>query len=188
MSFVNLARSDWIGGLVPRWEGGGTPRWLDACSKTINCVYAPVAKANGYEYVQTDIRPEEAGVRKLDLRVFDEELGEFEIVTCSDTLEHIDDYKAALANLRRYCVGRCYLHVPMRALTLNEVVPRWVEAHQKIDPTQNQHFHEWNFGAAALAADVAAAGFGVRGCYLGMGDNVQNAGLLLVLGDPGSYD
>jgi len=188
MSFVKLHRSHWIGGLVPYWEGEGTPRWLDASSKIMNCVLAPIAKEKGYEYVETDIRPEAEGVRKLDLRLFDPTLGEFEIVTCSDTLEHIDDYEAVLANLRRYCIGRCYLHVPALAMTPEQFLARWEQPHQKIDPTQNQHFHEWNFRAGALMRDAAAARFGVRSCSIGMGDNTQCIGILLVLGDPDSYD
>jgi len=186
--FVKLNRSDWIGSLVPHWDGEKPARWLDACSKQVNPVYAPIAKQKGYKYVQCDIRPEGEGVRALDLRVFDETLGKFEIVTCSDTLEHVDDYRAALANLRRYCVGRCYLHVPLQAMTPDEFLVRWENPHQKIDPTQNQHFHEWNFGAHALMLDAVAAGFGVRGCYVGMGDNIQCAGFLLVLGDSESYE
>lgn len=184
--FKQLTRSDWIGALVPPWQDAGKGRWLDACSKRWNFIYARYAVAKGYEYRQIDIAPEGEGVQQSDLREYDPALGSFDIVTCSDTLEHIDDTRAALAALRRYCAGRCYLHVPHgTAPEVLDVCDWWGLPNRRLDPERNEHHHEWEFGPQELALMCEAAGFQVLGCYIGMGDPAMIAHLLLVLGCEG---
>lgn len=166
---------------MPVWGGESKGKWLDACSRRVNTILGKAADAKGYILTQSDITPEDPAIRELDLREMDNGLGQFDIVTCSDTLEHIDNYKAALKALRGYTRGRCYLGVPIQRPTTENLARWWREPHHKIDPSKNKHMHEWDYSPAALIADVQAAGFEVIGCYFNAGDPVQHGGMLLIM-------
>lgn len=128
--------------------------WLDACTPFVD----PVLARLGRRLTTVDLEPREPGVKRTDLRIHDPSLGTFDVVTSTDTLEHIDDYAAAIRNLRAYCKGACVIGIPSL----------WSDAeeHSRLDPATHPHKHEWYFAPKKLERELIAAGFRVSSRYL----------------------
>lgn len=131
--------------------GGG--RWLDACAPFVHPYLSKAAETFKYSLTTVDLEPREPEVLKTDLRIVDESLGEFDLVTSFDTLEHIDDYAAALWSLYRYCRRGGAVVVGVPSLWDAEAID-----HAKIDPSNHPHRHEWYFSPVQLGREIESIG------------------------------
>jgi len=158
---ITLYDRTWlIGNMLPKPKDGVLYNVLDACTKFIDPTLKETCWERNCILTTWDIEPEVrhprdvGAIRKVDLRYAPLDK-QFDIVICSDTLEHIDRYELVLDNLGKLVVlgGLLYLHVPaLRAWYT------W-DNHSKIDPTKNHHRHEWNYAPRKLRQEVIDRGF-----------------------------
>lgn len=123
---------------------GGALRQLasEGFGRTVGCDFSPLALA----HCTTASR---GRIAQADLTLLPFATAAFDLVTCADVLEHVEDDDAALAELRRVLVpgGRLGLAVPAFQCL-------WTEHDEA-----NHHFRRYALGA--LLAKVRRAGFEV---------------------------
>ena len=122
-----------------------TPQPLDWVRETISAL--------GYEYIPIDLRGDDVSVRREDLLQLRFADGSVSKIISADTLEHIGDYKRAVAELYRVlCEGGIALfHVPCYYFDRAESEP--------IEPQVDPWGHVRYFSAKELVASLAEAGF-----------------------------
>ena len=105
---------------------------LDACTASPEDRVRMHVTELGYEYVPIDIDGDDKQVRREDLTQLSFPDNSIACALSLDTLEHIDDYRAALAELRRVLVpaSPLLLHVPCYYIDRERSVPTT----RKIDP------------------------------------------------------
>lgn len=86
---------------------------LDACTTDPAPGVRSRVRALGFEYVPIDIR-ERRGVRREDITALSFDDASVARIISLDTLEHVEDYQAALREFRRVLEpgGLCVVHVP----------------------------------------------------------------------------
>ena len=94
------------------------PRLLEACSKEEFPLCGHIARERNYRLTICDIEPIGPCVDKQDITALSYKAGTFTGIISSDTLEHVEDMDAALAELRRVtadggflilCLPVCFL-------------------------------------------------------------------------------
>lgn len=130
--------------------GSGT--LLDACTTDP----APGVRAGverlGYEYLPIDIRARR-GIRQEDVTALSFADGAIARIVSLDTLEHVEDYRAALGEFHRVLApgGVAIVHVPVYFFDRAESAP--------IGPGTDPWGHVRYFSAHELAREMRAAGF-----------------------------
>lgn len=153
--FEPIHRMEMARNLVPKYSNGF---WLDACCPYRDSATIAVAHAKGYIFYACDIDPREDLVKKTDLRVRNDWFVDaFHVITSTDTLEHINDYQAALRNLHAYLKagGLLVLGVPS--------YQEYLFKHVELNPIQNAHKHCWDFSPSQLSEDLLKVGFSILG-------------------------
>ncbi len=151
-----FGRTEFVGQLVPEWISPGKGSWLDACCGSVCPTYIPIAKKKKYKLITCSFNVRDRDrVKFTDLQMYDPRLGTYDLITSTDTLEHIADYMSALRNLRRYCKQYMILAIPRGRKN----------GHAKLDPEQGRYGHEWRFCSAQLLNDLRATGWQVCGEY-----------------------
>ena len=145
--FNKINRIELACSLVPPFnEKRGKGRWLDASSGRISEVQIKTAKEKNYDLtVIGTVTNKDEKVQYSDLRIYDKDLGKFDIITSTDTLEHIDDYMMALKNLKRYSNGYIIFSTP---ITFDR------DDHVKLIPSKRNHNHEWLFSYKKLEKEI----------------------------------
>jgi SAM-dependent methyltransferase len=133
--------------------GSGT--LLDACTARPEARVRDAVKALGYEYVPIDIDGDGVTVRREDLTRLTFAEDSVACVISLDTLEHIEDYEAALREIHRVLEpgGVAVLHTPCYYVGRPDNVP--------IDPGTDPWEHVRYFSMRAVVESVAGAGFAV---------------------------
>ena len=85
------------------------PRLLEACSQTEFPQCREIAERRNYRLTLCDIKPDAPGVDQQDIMALTYPKGRFTGVISSDTLEHVENMDAALAELRRVTAGDGFL-------------------------------------------------------------------------------
>jgi SAM-dependent methyltransferase len=133
--------------------GAGKGICLDACTpQPLDWVRGAIS-ALGYEYIPIDLRGDDVNVRREDLLQLSFADGSVSRIISSDTLEHIDDYKKAIAELYRVLCedGIALFHVPCYYFDRTESQP--------IEPQLDPWGHVRYFSAKELVTSLAEAGF-----------------------------
>lgn len=133
--------------------GAGKGICLDACTpQPLDWVRATIS-ALGYEYIPIDLRGDDVNVRREDLLQLRFADGSVSRIISSDTLEHIDDYEKAIAELYRVLCedGIALFHVPCYYFDRTESQP--------IEPQLDPWGHVRYFSAKELVTSLAEAGF-----------------------------
>jgi SAM-dependent methyltransferase len=133
--------------------GAGKGICLDACTpQPLDWVRGAIS-ALGYEYIPIDLRGDDVNVRREDLLQLRFADGSVSRIISADTLEHIGDYKQAVAELYRVLCedGIALIHVPCYYFDRTESQP--IEPH--LDPWGHVRY----FSAKELVTSLAEAGF-----------------------------
>jgi SAM-dependent methyltransferase len=132
-------------------EGSGI--CLDACTASPEPRVQETIERLGYEYVPIDLEGDGKVVRREDLTKLSLDDESVEVVISLDTLEHIEDYPRALAELFRVLRGGgiAVLHVPCYFVDK----PRSEPIQPGVDPWDHVRY----FSARELVANVLGAGF-----------------------------
>lgn len=162
MSFASFNRIDFLSKMIPLWKGERRGFWLDACTPFRSVPLSRVAHENNWLLTVADIEPRVDDVVQTDLQKYDETIGFYQLITCTDTLEHIHDYPAAIHNLYRYALIGAYviIGVPIqedRTIRHN---------HVHMDPTPENGNHAWDFNPELLRIEIGRyTGFELTGEY-----------------------
>ena len=148
-------RTQFVSQLVPTWVGQGRGSWLDACAGRVCPSYQEIARQKNYGLTTCSYTPKEKVIRFVDLQKYQPRLGVYDLVTSTDTLEHIADYMEALRNLRRYCRYYMIMGIPRGGKN----------GHKKLNPADNEHHHEWRLNSVQLKMDLENTGWDVCGEY-----------------------
>lgn len=133
--------------------GAGKGICLDACTpQPLEGVRKKIS-ALGYEYTPIDLRGDDVNVRREDLLQLRFADGSVSRIISADTLEHIGDYKQAVAELYRVLCedGIALFHVPCYYFDRTESQP--------IEPQLDPWGHVRYFSAKELVTSLAEAGF-----------------------------
>ena len=141
-------------------------RVLDACTPLLDPVLVKEATARGWEYVACDIAPRKVKITKVDLidRRTLEGLGKFYVVLSTDTLEHIQDWKLALANIISLTTDWLILAVPVGVVTEHDNdLNKWYNREAspitpQSDPAQWKIGHLWNLGPSEVMSEIERNG------------------------------
>jgi SAM-dependent methyltransferase len=133
--------------------GPGKGICLDACTPQPLDWAREAISALGYEYVPIDLRGDDVKVRREDLLQLRFADGSVSRIISADTLEHIGDYKQAVAELYRVLCedGIALFHVPCYYFDRAESEP--------IEPQVDPWGHVRYFSAKELVTSLAEAGF-----------------------------
>ncbi len=133
--------------------GAGKGICLDACTPQPLDWVSGAISALGYEYIPIDLRGDDVNVRREDLLRLRFADGSVSRIISADTLEHIGDYKQAIAELYRVLCedGIALIHVPCYYFDRTESQP--IEPH--LDPWGHVRY----FSAKELVTSLAEAGF-----------------------------
>jgi SAM-dependent methyltransferase len=126
---------------------------LDACTTSPEPRVREAVNALGYEYVPIDLEGDGKTVRREDLTKLTLDDDSVAVVISLDTLEHVEDYRRALAEMFRVLRfdGLAVLHVPCYFVDRPESAP--------IQPGVDPWDHVRYFSVRELVQNVAAAGF-----------------------------
>jgi SAM-dependent methyltransferase len=126
---------------------------LDACTTSPEPRAREAVTALGYEYVPIDLEGDGKTVRREDLTNLTLEDESVAVVISLDTLEHVEDYPRALAEMFRVLRfdGLAVLHVPCYFVDRPESAP--IQA--GVDPWDHVRY----FSTRELVGNVLAAGF-----------------------------
>lgn len=139
--------------LILGFLGAGKGICLDACTpQPLDWVREKIS-ALGYEYIPIDLRGDDVSVRREDLIQLSFVDGSVSRIISADTLEHIGDYKKAVAELYRVLCedGVALFHVPCYYFDRTESEP----IEQQVDPWGHVRY----FSAKELVTILAEAGF-----------------------------
>jgi hypothetical protein len=130
--------------------GSGT--LLDACTMAPAPGVRARARKLGYDYLPIDILPAR-GVQREDVTALSFADGSIAGILSLDTLEHVEDYQAALREFHRVLApgGVALVHVPVYFFDRPESAP--------IAPDTDPWDHVRYFSAHELARELRAAGF-----------------------------
>jgi SAM-dependent methyltransferase len=133
--------------------GAGKGICLDACTPQPLDWVRETISALGYEYIPIDLRGDDVNVRREDLLQLRFADGSVSQIISADTLEHIGDYKQAVAELCRVLCedGIALFHVPCYYFDRTESEP--------IEPQLDPWGHVRCFSAKELVTSLAEAGF-----------------------------
>lgn len=139
--------------LILSFLGAGNGMCLDACTpQPLDWVRERIGEL-GYEYIPIDLRGDGVNVRKEDLLQLSFADGSVSRIVSADTLEHIVEYKKAVAELYRVLCedGIAIFHVPCYYFDRLES--------ELIDPQVDPWGHVRYFSAKELVTSLAEAGF-----------------------------
>jgi SAM-dependent methyltransferase len=133
--------------------GAGKGICLDACTPQPLDWVRETISALGYEYTPIDLRGDDVNVRREDLLQLRFADGSVSRIISVDTLEHIGDYKQAVAELYRVLCedGIALFHVPCYYFDRAES--------ESIEPQIDPWGHVRYFSAKEMVTSLAEAGF-----------------------------
>lgn len=133
--------------------GAGFGVCLDACTTSPEPRVRDAIAALGYEYVPIDLEGDGTAVRRENLTHLSLDDESVSVVISLDTLEHIEDYPRALAEIFRVLrpCGLAVLHVPCYYLDK----PRSEPIQPSVDPWDHVRY----FSARELVDNVVGVGF-----------------------------
>lgn len=164
--------------LLPLIGDTSCPWVLDACCGFVDPWMRRIALERGWHLVTCDVAPQTTEVVQVDLNgTLPWCAGQFEAVTCIDTLEHVEDYAHAITELARITrrEGVLIFGVPMPG-----VYPHLRSETRQLAPDDEGHEHRWAFGTDVMVHWVRA-GFRQIGGVYSMDDSVFRLNHLWVL-------
>jgi SAM-dependent methyltransferase len=138
--------------------GSGT--CLDACTASPDPTVRSRVEALGYEYRPVDIDGDGVDVGREDVTALSFADGAIPLIISLDTLEHVEDYRAALAEFHRVLApgGVLVLHVPAYYFDRAESAP--------LDPDHDPWGHVRYFSGRELFEAVRATGLVIQRAQL----------------------
>lgn len=142
--------------MLPIIGDTSVPWVLDACCQYVDPHVRRVTTERGWHLVACDVEPGTQEVVRADLNGrLPWCSGQFEAIICTDTLEHIDNYKNAISELGRVlrAGGLMFFSVPMPGKW-----PNMREKTRRLQPGDEEHGHLWAFGLDVVD-EILAHGF-----------------------------
>ena len=125
--------------LALRWLEPGSGLLLDACTGNPRDDVRATVASQGYRYQAIDIRPGHPEVKREDLTKLSLPTASVARILSCDTLEHIENYQAALGEMYRVLEdhGHAIVHIPCRWFDRAEGEP----IKPGIDPAGHVYYH-----------------------------------------------